>query len=71
MRNDNSKSMSIVELRKLHKAVTNEFSQRLWLEEIKIDQRLRHLRGANNISDLDRSRVVPVSDVFTLAVTKH
>ena len=48
--------MSIVELRKLDKEVIKEFNQKLWLEEIELEQRLRHLQGTDNIPDLDCSR---------------
>ena len=56
MSDNNSKSMSMVELRKLDKEVIKEFNQKLWLEEIELDQRLRHLQGTDNIPDLDCSR---------------
>ena len=36
MRDNNSKSMSIFELRKLYKQVTIEFSEKLWSEEIEL-----------------------------------
>ena len=56
MRDNNSKSMSIFELRKLYKQLTIEFNQKLWSEEIELEQRLRHLQGTDNIPDLDCSR---------------
>ena len=56
MRDNNSKSMSIVGLRKLDKEVIKEFSQKLWLEEIELEQQLRHLQGADEITDLNCSR---------------
>ena len=56
MRDNNSKSMSIFELRKLYKQVTIEFNQKLWSEEIELEQRLRDLQGTDNIPDLDCSR---------------
>jgi|KBSMisStandDraft_5_1062788.scaffolds.fasta_scaffold1515436_1 hypothetical protein len=52
---NNSKSMSMVELRKLDKEVIKEFNQKLWLEEIELEQRLRHLQGTYNVPDLDCS----------------
>ena len=55
MRDNNSKSMSIFELRKLYKQVTIEFSEKLWSEEIELEQRLRHLQGTYNVPDLDCS----------------
>jgi hypothetical protein len=48
--------MSIFELRKLYKQLTIEFNQKLWSEEIELEQRLRHLQGTDNIPDLDCSR---------------
>jgi hypothetical protein len=42
--------MSIDELWKLHEEVTIEFAQKLWSEEIELEQRLRHLQEADNIS---------------------
>jgi len=48
--------MSIFELRKLYKQLTIEFNQKLWPEEIELEQRLRHLQGTDNIPDLDCSR---------------
>ena len=44
------KSMSVDELWKLHEEVTIEFAQKLWSEEIELEQRLRHLQEADNIS---------------------
>ena len=44
--------MSIDELWKLHEEVTIEFAQKLWSEEIELEQRLRHLQEADNIIDL-------------------
>ena len=49
MRNNDQKSMSIRELRKLYKEVTIKFDQKLWLEEIELEQRLRQLQEADNI----------------------
>ena len=45
----------MVELRKLDKEVIKEFNQKLWLEEIELEQRLRHLQGTYNVPDLDCS----------------
>jgi len=56
VRDNNSKSMSIVGLRKLDKEVIKEFSQKLWLEEIELEQHLRHLQEADEITDLNCSR---------------
>jgi hypothetical protein len=56
VRDNNSKSMSIFELRKLYKQVTIEFSEKLWSEEIELEQRLQQLQGTDNIPDLDCSR---------------
>ena len=45
MRDNNSKSMSIFELRKLYKQVTIEFSEKLSSEEIELEQRLQQLQN--------------------------
>jgi hypothetical protein len=50
VRNNDLKPMSIDELWKLHEEVTIEFAQKLWSEEIELEQRLRHLQEADNIS---------------------
>ena len=50
MRSNDQKSMSIHKLRKLYKEVTTEFDQKLWLEEIELEQRLRQLQEEDNIS---------------------
>ena len=48
MRNDCLKSMSLDELWKLHEEVTTQLVQKLCLEEIDLEERLRHLQGADN-----------------------
>ena len=48
MRNNCLKSMSIDELWKLHEEVTIQFVQKLCSEEIDLEERLRHLQGADN-----------------------
>jgi hypothetical protein len=50
VRSNDLKPMSIDELWKLHEEVTIEFAQKLWSEEIELEQRLRHLQEADNIS---------------------
>ena len=50
VRNNDLKPMAIDELWKLHEEVTIEFAQKLWSEEIELEQRLRHLQEADNIS---------------------
>ena len=50
MRNTYLKSMSLDELSKLHEEVTFEFVQRLLSEEVDLEERLRHLQGADHIS---------------------
>ena len=50
MRNNDLKPMSIDDLWKLHEEVTIEFAQKLWSEEIELEQRLRQLQEADNIS---------------------
>jgi hypothetical protein len=51
VRNNYLRSMSIDELWKLHEEVTVEFVQRLWSEELDLEERLRHLQGADNLSN--------------------
>ena len=50
VRSNDLKPMSIDKLWKLHEEVTIEFAQKLWSEEIELEQRLRHLQEADNIS---------------------
>ena len=50
MRNNCLKSMSLDELWKLHEEVTTQLVQKLCLEEIDLEERLRHLQGADNPS---------------------
>ena len=50
MRNNDPRWMSIDELWELHEDVRFEFAQKLWSEEIDLEDRLRHLQGADNIS---------------------
>ena len=40
--------MSLDELWKLHEEVTTQLVQKLCLEEIDLEERLRHLQGADN-----------------------
>ena len=42
--------MSIDELWQLHEDVILEFDRKLWLEEIDLEERLRDLQGADNVS---------------------
>ena len=50
VRNNYLKSMSIDELWKLHEEVTVEFVQRLWSEELDLEERLRNLQVWDNVS---------------------
>ena len=50
MRSKDQKSTSIDELGQLHEDVILEFDRKLWLEEIDLEERLRDLQGADNVS---------------------
>ena len=46
--------MSINELWKLHEEVTMEFTKKLWMAELDLEERLRHLQEAENPNGLQR-----------------
>ena len=50
MRNNDPRWMSIGELWELNKDVMFEYAQKLWSDELELEERLRHLQGADNIS---------------------
>ena len=50
MRNNCLKSMSLDELWKLHEEVTTQLVQKLCLEEIDLEERLRNLQVWDNVS---------------------
>ena len=56
MRGNDLKSMSVDDLWKLHEELTFELAQKLQAEKTKLDQRLRQLQEADNISGLSRPR---------------
>ena len=56
MRGNDIKSMSIDDLWTLHEQVTLALGQKLEAEKAKLEQRLRQLQEADNVSGLYRSR---------------
>jgi DNA-binding protein H-NS len=56
VRGNDLKSMSTDELWKLHEEVAFELTQKLQAEKTTLEQRLRQLQGADNVSGLYRSR---------------
>jgi len=56
VRGNDLKSMSIDELWNLHEEVTVELAQKLQSEKTGLEQRLRQIGGADNVSGLYRSR---------------
>ena len=56
MRHNDLKSMSMDDLWKLHEKVIFELAQKMETEKAKLEQRLSLLQGADNVSDLHRSR---------------
>ena len=56
VRGNDLKKMSTDELWKLHEEVVFELTQKLQAEKTRLEQRLRQLQGADNLSGLYRSR---------------
>ncbi|MGO4512966.1 H-NS histone family protein [Bradyrhizobium sp. MOS001] len=56
VRGDDLKSRSTDELWEIHEEVAFQLTQKLEAEKARLEQRLRQLQGADNISDLGRSR---------------
>jgi DNA-binding protein H-NS len=56
VRGNDLKSMSIDELWNLHEEVTVELAQKLQSEKTGLEQRLRQIGGADNVSGLYRVR---------------